>query len=379
MHHRWVPDIEPTPTFRTWFVGLVHTTTRMICVVILTSGAMAASAPGSTAHAGAVPSSADLVPFTGTHMISATWGYPSGGYHTYPAIDIQMDVGTPVLAAGSGRVTVTTYDSRHCNPHQYSTNIAVGVGQCNARGYGDSGTVIEIRHGDGSTSIYHHLSVIAAAVYPGAYITGGQQIGLSGETGITTGPHLHYMELSAAGAPVDPGLWVACQNGHEVDYTRLQFDRYQEITNDNADCTRPPVIPARVPADGSIVRYEGNDYRIAGGAPLYLGAATAVDAEHPPVMIIAADWEQLNVYPADGTILDSGPDGAIYSVTAGVATPVTVASGTADGINIDPAVIANAGQESPWNHLNSAAIPGASYVAVMPAATDGDTAGLVDN
>ena len=173
------------------------------------------------------------------------------------------------------------------------------------------------------------------------------------------------MELSAAGAPVDPGLWVACQNGHEVDYTRLQLDRYQEITNDNADCTRPPVIPPRVRADGSIVRYQGNDYRIAGGAPLYLGAATAVDAE--PVMITAADWERLNVYPADGTILDSGPDGAIYSVTAGVATQVTAASGTADGINIDPAVIANAGQDSPWNHLNSAAIPGAAYVAVIPA------------
>lgn len=103
--------------------------------------------------------SPELVPFTGTRYITATWGAVSGGYHATPAIDIAMAVGSPVYAAGSGSVVRANVDARNCNPDTYPG----GVDGCINAGY--YGTSVTIQHPDGRFSHYAHLSAIQAGVW----------------------------------------------------------------------------------------------------------------------------------------------------------------------------------------------------------------------
>ncbi len=67
------------------------------------------------------------------------------------------------------------------------------------------GNVVVIDHGWGVYSAYDHLSEIF--VRPGDMVRTGQTIGLGGETGRTTGPHLHW-EVWVGGIQVDPGDWL---------------------------------------------------------------------------------------------------------------------------------------------------------------------------
>jgi murein DD-endopeptidase MepM/ murein hydrolase activator NlpD len=64
------------------------------------------------------------------------------------------------------------------------------------------GNHVRIKHNGFETS-YSHLSEIPANVTPGAAVTEGETIGLSGNTGLSTGPHLHF-EYYLSGAAVDP-------------------------------------------------------------------------------------------------------------------------------------------------------------------------------
>jgi murein DD-endopeptidase MepM/ murein hydrolase activator NlpD len=76
-------------------------------------------------------------------------------------------VGTPVRAAGQGRVRF--------------------VG--NQGGYGK---VIELEHGSGVVTVYGHLSRFASNLRRGQLVELAQVIGYVGKTGLATGPHLHY-------------------------------------------------------------------------------------------------------------------------------------------------------------------------------------------
>ncbi|MES2493120.1 MAG: M23 family metallopeptidase [Pseudomonadota bacterium] len=91
-------------------------------------------------------------------------------------IDLAAPVGTPVIAPGSGMVTVANWN-------------------------GGYGLFVEIDHGDGFKSRYGHMSQLN--VFPGQRLQGGEVIGLVGATGRLTGPHLHY-ETIKAGRAVDP-------------------------------------------------------------------------------------------------------------------------------------------------------------------------------
>ncbi len=92
-------------------------------------------------------------------------------------VDYAAPIGTPVLAAGAGRLRF--------------------------RGWkGGYGNVIEIDHGGGIETVYGHLSRFAAA-RAGAHVERGQTIGFVGMTGLATGPHLHY-EFHVNGQYVDP-------------------------------------------------------------------------------------------------------------------------------------------------------------------------------
>lgn len=99
----------------------------------------------------------------------------------HKGIDIGVGVGTPVYAAESGRVAYTAIDGGNIN-----------------KGYGK---FLEINHGNGLSSLYAHLS--KWVVSGGQQVTKGQLIAYSGNTGNTTGAHLHF-ETRRNGKAVNP-------------------------------------------------------------------------------------------------------------------------------------------------------------------------------
>ncbi|WP_446665227.1 M23 family metallopeptidase [Flexivirga sp. B27] len=67
------------------------------------------------------------------------------------------------------------------------------------------GIHVTIDYGDGIQSVYGHMSRVQ--VYPGQRVARGQLVGHSGNTGNSTGPHLH-LEIHLGGVPVDPAPWL---------------------------------------------------------------------------------------------------------------------------------------------------------------------------
>jgi murein DD-endopeptidase MepM/ murein hydrolase activator NlpD len=93
------------------------------------------------------------------------------------AVDIVMPIGTPVHAARSGIVLEAEDDF-----YKGGVNKA----------YSSEANNIRILHDDGSMAIYAHLELEKAQVYPGLAVAAGQLIGYSGNTGFSSGPHLHF-------------------------------------------------------------------------------------------------------------------------------------------------------------------------------------------
>jgi murein DD-endopeptidase MepM/ murein hydrolase activator NlpD len=94
----------------------------------------------------------------------------------HAGLDIGASWGSPIVAAGDGRV--------------------VGAGW--SGGYGRE---VQIAHGGGLVSLYGHMSEIVAQ--PGSFVRRGQLIGYVGSSGLSTGPHLHF-EVRQSGTPVNP-------------------------------------------------------------------------------------------------------------------------------------------------------------------------------
>ncbi|MER6425465.1 M23 family metallopeptidase [Streptomyces sp. NPDC001137] len=120
---------------------------------------------------------------TGYRASSSLW---SSGSHT--GIDFHAASGTTVHAVGSGTVVQTGWGGAY-------------------------GNQIVIKMQDGTYTQYGHLSSIGVSV--GQTVTPGQQIGLSGATGNTTGPHLHFEARTTPeyGSDIDP---VAYLRSHGV-------------------------------------------------------------------------------------------------------------------------------------------------------------------
>jgi murein DD-endopeptidase MepM/ murein hydrolase activator NlpD len=95
------------------------------------------------------------------------------------AIDLAADVGTPVVAAREGVVMQVENDFEKAG--------------LNRERYGGRANFIRILHDDGTMALYAHLKSEGAMVRVGQRVRAGQQIGLSGNTGFTTGPHLHFV------------------------------------------------------------------------------------------------------------------------------------------------------------------------------------------
>jgi murein DD-endopeptidase MepM/ murein hydrolase activator NlpD len=112
-------------------------------------------------------------------------GYHGKFSHTGPddyAIDWKMPVGTPVLAAREGLV-VQSKDDMDCGGSDPKFEKCANT--------------VMIQHADGTIGIYAHLKCGGNKVSVGDYVKAGDEIALSGNTGFTSGPHLHFSVFMA--------------------------------------------------------------------------------------------------------------------------------------------------------------------------------------
>ena len=109
-------------------------------------------------------------------------GYGGSFSHTDPqnryAVDFAAAIGTPVLAARGGVVMQVESDFEKAG--------------LNLEKYGGRANFVRILHDDGTMGLYAHLDLDGVLVRVGQRVRSGQQIGRSGNTGFTTGPHLHF-------------------------------------------------------------------------------------------------------------------------------------------------------------------------------------------
>ena len=95
------------------------------------------------------------------------------------AVDFAADIGTPVLAARDGVVMQVESDFAKAG--------------LSLEKFGGRANFVRILHDDGTMALYAHLQESGVLVRVGQRVHAGQQIGLSGNTGFTTGPHLHFV------------------------------------------------------------------------------------------------------------------------------------------------------------------------------------------
>ncbi len=96
----------------------------------------------------------------------------------HTGVDWAAPIGTPIYAAGNGTIIKAGWDG----------------------GYGRR---VEIQHANGYVTAYNHMSGFGRGVAEGAHVVQGQTVGYLGDSGLATGPHLHY-EVIINGNFVDP-------------------------------------------------------------------------------------------------------------------------------------------------------------------------------
>ena len=113
-----------------------------------------------------------------------------GGSTYHQGVDIGIPTGTPILSAEAGEVT-------------------------HAGWWGTGGNTVIIKHDNGYKTVYCHLSSFKVSV--GERVTRGQEVALSGNTGASTGPHLHFGVYDTSGKLVNPLPLL----GHDAKANRL--------------------------------------------------------------------------------------------------------------------------------------------------------------
>ena len=134
-----------------------------------------------------------------------------GGLRPHLGTDYAAPMGTPVWAVGDGMVVSSGWNG----------------------GYGNQ---VVLRHANGYTTYYGHLSRLGPGIRAGGRVKQKQIVGYVGSTGLSTGPHLDYRlakdgkfrnplkESSPAGAPIAKKEWEAFQKVRDDRVNRLEGD-----------------------------------------------------------------------------------------------------------------------------------------------------------
>ncbi len=151
----------------------------------------------------------------------------------HPALDLRAPIGTPIYAAADGQVVEASFD-RWLGKH------------------------VIIKHKGGFHSLYAHMADYAEGLKIGDQVAQKQQIGIVGDTGVTTGPHLHFGILKKKD-PVDPRkYWTLAgvkpltkQQKEEFLLVKASIDQemlQQGISPGRFVSVKPAPSPANTPA-----------------------------------------------------------------------------------------------------------------------------------
>lgn len=145
--------------------GLIaHTKVKPGDVIIIPDGVISA-----TQTSLAKASGAQTYPvYSGYYLRPIVGGIKSQGIHGHNGVDLASPTGTPILASADGKVIVSRTGGRN----------------------GGYGLYVVISHGNGTQTLYAHMSRNNVSV--GQNVARGQVIGAVGNTGKSTGPHLHF-------------------------------------------------------------------------------------------------------------------------------------------------------------------------------------------
>ena len=142
---------------------------------------------------------------TPSRVVTSNFGYRARWGRQHKGLDIKVYIGDTIRAAFSGKVRIVRYE---------------------AGGYGK---YVVIRHGNGLETIYGHLS--KQLVAEDQEVRAGEPIGLGGNTGRSTGSHLHF-ETRLCGVALNPALMFDFRNqdvtGDYFVFNRASYERESE-------------------------------------------------------------------------------------------------------------------------------------------------------
>jgi murein DD-endopeptidase MepM/ murein hydrolase activator NlpD len=167
-----------------------------------------------------------------------TQGYNGSYSHSGPdqyAIDFKMPPGTPVHAARGGRVVKVKEDSDQGGP---------------SRKFESCANYILIRHDDGTLANYAHLQQASSSVKAGDVVEAGDLLALSGNTGFTSGPHLHFSVFKTrADGRGRQSLPVKFKTLDSARITLKESRSYKPCSIESRSAQR--VVAAKLPKDDS--------------------------------------------------------------------------------------------------------------------------------
>ncbi len=141
-----------------------------------------------------------VLPFPPGRTYTLFQGYcppnPTWGHHNWFAYDFDLAIGDTVVAARAGEVVAVV--------ERFVDGTRV-PGEEN---------LIYVEHDDGSIAAYVHLTRAGALVIEGDVVAQGEPIGLSGDTGNSSGPHLHFHVFHAGGFTRHYSLPISFRNAH---------------------------------------------------------------------------------------------------------------------------------------------------------------------
>jgi murein DD-endopeptidase MepM/ murein hydrolase activator NlpD len=143
-------------------------------------------------------------------VVNSHYGYRKQFGRMHRGVDLKASVGDTIYAAFTGKVRLTKFERN---------------------GYG---FFVVVRHDNGLETVYGHLSKFL--VKPNQYVKAGTPIALSGNTGRSTGPHLHF-ETRFMGVDINPEKIFDFVDGH-VHHDRFTFNKNENSGNSNRRSAR---------------------------------------------------------------------------------------------------------------------------------------------
>lgn len=133
------------------------------------------------------------LPFALASGYPVSQAYPAQTTHADPsslhAIDFVMPIGTGIYAARAG-IVIEIADQYYSAGLDPDTDLA-------------SANIVRVLHEDGTMSLYAHLNWNSIRVRPGQHIVRGEYIADSGNTGFSSGPHLHFVVQRNVGGAIE--------------------------------------------------------------------------------------------------------------------------------------------------------------------------------